>query len=125
MRGAARVSRTVVCGLALLTLVGCARGTTAKTYVNQNNPAETLTLEDRFSLHNSVYNKTHDFHMYSGVFTLKTTSGTTTGTYTSGVSKQKTGLVFQPKEGKMWGVELRSDSTFENERGTWTLKPGA
>ena len=95
-----------------------------KTYVNQDNTSEKLTLKSSSSVYWGLFNATNEEMKGStGTYTLETPSGTSSGTYTLAVrDNRKPGYVFQPKDGKPWGVELDADSSFKDERGVWKLK---
>jgi hypothetical protein len=118
--------RTLICAVALLVLGAChggGGGIGYTIYANQKN--ETLTLEYKRSVYNHLYNVTHkDLNLNGGTYTLKTSEGTTSGTFTRSVRGQKVGLVFQPGEGKVWGVDVGSDGSFTDVRGSWKQSIG-
>ena len=116
--------RMMVCALALLVLGACHGGGSRTTFVNQKNPAETLTVEFQPSAMNHVFNLVHREQDFSeGRYTLKTAEGTTSGTYLKSSDGKKREYTFEPKGGKSWKVEIAQDGSFTDARGVWKRAP--
>ena len=115
--------QSLVCA-SLLTLCSCRNSPTEKTYINQSNASEKLILRSSSSAYWGLFNATHDeMKASSGTYTLETPSGTSSGTYTFAVrNNRKPSYIFQPKDGKSWGVELDGDNSFKDDRGVWKPK---
>jgi hypothetical protein len=115
--------RMLLGAIAVLVLGACHGGGGRATTVYVNEKNETLTMEYQPAVYNHLYNVTHqDMKLYQGSYTLKTSEGTTSGTYTRSVRGKKASLVFNPKEGKPWGAEMGANGSFTNERGVWTQR---
>ena len=121
-----KISRTliVICILTM-SLSGCQRmEVTTETFVKKADSKALLKLESQPSLKLALIGRFHNVEA-TGVYTLKTDSGTISGAYTYVVdSKNKVRqYIFHPKEGKRWEAKLDSKGSFTDEKGTlWRIQ---
>jgi hypothetical protein len=114
----------LLCVVALSIAVSCRSERTVMTYINENNTSEKLILESAQSAYWGHFNSTQDqMKASSGTYKLETSGGTSSGTYTySAREGNKNAYIFQPKDGKIWGVELDADESFKDDRGVWKIR---
>lgn len=118
-------SLIAVCILSLTALTGCQRmEVTTETFVNKADATQVLRLESKPSLKVELVGRFHKVDSV-GVYTLKTDSGTISGTYTYVVDRKKKTreYIFHPEEGNRWTAKLDSKGSFTDEKGSlWRIQ---
>jgi hypothetical protein len=94
-------------------LTGCNSTPGEVRFVSRTNGTETLTLNRDRKVMTKLISAVHDVSI--GSYTLKTTQGTTSGSFTS----DGKGIKFKPDEGKAETVKFNSDGSFEFAQVTW------
>ncbi len=96
-----------------LTCVACNRpllGTVAETYVNQNDPGQTLELVTKETLKGFIHGRSPN---PAGRYTLLTAQRVTVGEYT----RARNTLTFKSKENQEFKATLQEDSSLRDEAG--------
>ena len=99
-----------------LSLSGCHGGSAEVRYANRKNPKEVLTLKTSMTVKTQLI---HTFHgMSNGTYSLKTESGTTSGTFAENRGAYK----FRSEDGKSETAKINDDGSFDYGQGTWELQ---
>jgi len=109
----------------LVVLTGCQRTVVVtESFVNKSDPAQVLKLESQPSLNYDFLGRFRNAEA-AGVYTLKTDSGTISGTYTYVVDSQGKirQYTFHPQQGERWTAKLDSHGSFTDEKGSpWRIQ---
>ena len=99
---------------ATLSLSGC-HGSSEAQYVNQKNPKETLTMKQATNVKTQIIRTFHGIS--NGSYTLKTETGTSSGTFAGDGASFK----FRPEDGEAESVKIKSDGSFDYADRTWNI----